>query len=115
MVCPWGSNTDFLRVTYTRALGMLGLAFVDEAAGGHRELDPGRGQAVVHGLVGLGTGQALLRVVAGPEHHLEVYGGFAEARNEDDGLAVGVHAWRDEGGATQDRLHLREVAAEGHS
>src|SRR5437762_8867387 len=101
MVCPWGSNTDFLRVTNTRALGMLRLAFVDEAAGGDGDLDPGRGQAVVHGLVDLGAGQALLRVVAGPEHHLEVYGEIPEARNEDDRLAVRVHARRGQGAPPQ--------------
>ncbi len=44
------------------------------------------------GLVDLGAGQALLRVVAGPEHHDEVYGGFVQARNQDDRLAVG-YSW----------------------
>src|SRR5262245_46182632 len=112
MVRPWGSKTDLLSVTLTRALG---ISLLDDAPRGERHRDPRRGQAVVDGFVDLAAGQALLRVVAGPEHQLEVYGEFAEARNRDLRLALGIGMRGLERGRAQELLHAGEVVAEGHA
>src|SRR5688572_17027788 len=122
MVFPWGSKTDFLSVTYTRALAIVlafrgrrgGAGLLEDAARGERDLDPLLHEPPVDRLVDVAQGLSLLHVIERPEDHHEVYGEFAEPRNQDERRSRRVHARALPRGVQEGGLHPLEVAAVGH-